>query len=327
MNYLCHATKLMGVFQCEEPVSLQTQNAFIQHINEFGLSYGTTAEFNFRLQRFAKADAEINEINAKQDSYVVGHNQFSTYTEEEMKKMAGLKLPEKNEMGEEHTMETTNIAEEVNWLDEGMVGDIRNQGSCGSCWAFSSLNAMESRNAIKYGTLYDLSEQQYVDCVDKAHGCNGGWMGYAFEYNEDVSQWEEKDYKYTAKAAKCQAQNSYKKKRNGRVFSKSHRIVPAQSVDQLKAAIMEGPVATCVRSAYRGFQNYKSGIMMDTACGSNVDHAVNAVGYGSEDGQEYYLVRNSWGTWWGDEGYVKIGIVPGKGICGIQTWSVYPTIA
>ena len=104
-------------------------------------------------------------------------------------------------------------------------------------------------------------------------------------------------------------------------------MVPAKSVDQLKAAIMEGPVAVCVRSAYRGFQNYQSGILMDDACGTNVDHAVNAVGYGSENGQEYYLVRNSWDTWWGDEGYIKIGIVEGEGICGIQTWSVYPNVA
>ena len=202
MNFLCHATKVMGVFQCEEPVSMETQNAFMEHMNKFGVSYATTDEFNFRLQLFSKADAEINAINAKQDSYKVEHNLFSTYTEEEMKKMAGLKLPEKKEMTE-HVMETADLAESVNWLDEGVVADIKNQGQCGSCWAFSSINAVESRHAIRNGELLDLSEQQYVDCVGKAHGCNGGWMGYAFEYNEDVAQWEEKTYAYRGRASRC----------------------------------------------------------------------------------------------------------------------------
>ena len=192
----------MGVFQCEEPISMETQNAFMEHMNKFGISYATTDEFNFRLQLFSKADAEINAINAKQDSYKVEHNLFSTYTEEEMKKMAGLKLPEKKEMTE-HVMETADLAESVNWLDEGVVADIKNQGQCGSCWAFSSINAVESRHAIRNGELLDLSEQQYVDCVDKAHGCNGGWMGYAFEYNEDVAQWEEKRYAYRERASRC----------------------------------------------------------------------------------------------------------------------------
>jgi cathepsin L len=171
-------------------------------MNKFGVSYATTDEFNFRLQLFSKADAEINAINAKQDSYKVEHNLFSTYTEEEMKKMAGLKLPEKKEMTE-HVMETADLAESVNWLDEGVVADIKNQGQCGSCWAFSSINAVESRHAIRNGELLDLSEQQYVDCVGKAHGCNGGWMGYAFEYNEDVAQWEEKSYAYRGRASRC----------------------------------------------------------------------------------------------------------------------------
>ena len=192
----------MGVFQCEEPISMETQNAFMEHMNKFGISYATTDEFNFRLQLFSKADAEINAINAKQDSYKVEHNLFSTYTEEEMKKMAGLKPPEKKEMTE-HVMETADLAESVNWLDEGVVADIKNQGQCGSCWAFSSINAVESRHAIRNGELLDLSEQQYVDCVSKAHGCNGGWMGYAFEYNEDVAKWEEKRYAYRERASRC----------------------------------------------------------------------------------------------------------------------------
>jgi len=105
---------------------------------------------------------------------------------------------------------------------------------------------------------------------------------------------------------------------------KSYKTVPAQSVDQLKAAIAQQPVSVTVEADRSVFQQYKSGVLDSKLCGTSLDHAITAVGYGTENGKEYYLVRNSWGASWGDKGYIKIAAVPGKGICGIQQTSVYP---
>lgn len=202
MNYLCHATKMMGIFQCEEAITLQTQQDFMEHMTKFGLNYATTDEFNFRLGLYAKADAEIKAINARQSSFTLGHNQFSTYTPEEMKKMAGFVIPDEQKaelMKNVKVLDTKNLPESVNWIDQGVVSEIKNQGQCGSCWSFSATTCMESMHAIKTGELLDLSEQQYVDCVKKSSGCNGGWMGYAFEYSMETPQVLERDYKYTAR--------------------------------------------------------------------------------------------------------------------------------
>ena len=320
MNYLCHATKVMGIFQCEEPVTLQTQQAFMEHMNKFGLSYGTTDEFNFRLGVFAKADKEIKEINAKETSFKLGHNQYSTYTKEEMKKMAGFKAPDEGLQTNVKVLDTSDLPHDIDWVAQGVVAEIKNQGQCGSCWSFSATNCMESHHAIKTGELLDLSEQQYVDCVKNAYGCNGGWMGYAFDYSMTSPQDLEKDYKYKARQNYRCLDRRYK----GKVSVQNYWNVPRESVDQLKAAITYGPVSVTLQSASRVFQNYESGILDSDDCGTDVDHAVNAVGYGVEDGKEYYLIRNSWGTWWGDEGYIKIAITPGVGTCGIQQWSLYP---
>jgi len=142
---------------------------------EWGLSYGTSDEFEFRKDLYSKKDVEIQEINSSQTSFTVGHNQFSTYTEFEMKRMLGFKAPA-NAFDKEPTLfNETNLADEVNWVTAGAVNPVKNQGQCGSCWAFSATAAIEGAHFLATGTLLSLAEQQFVECDNLSNGCNGGW--------------------------------------------------------------------------------------------------------------------------------------------------------
>jgi cathepsin L len=141
-------------------------------------------------------------------------------------------------------------------------------------------------------------------------------MTYAEKHGQEL----ETAYPYTARTEKCKADSS-----KGKVDVSKIASVQARSVDQLKAAIAAGPTSVTVEADRTVFQHYTSGVMDSTACGTSLDHAITAVGYGTENGEEYYIVRNSWGASWGDQGYIKIAAVPGIGICGIQQISVWPT--
>jgi len=140
-------------------------------------------------------------------------------------------------------------------------------------------------------------------------------------YAEDMPQELSTAYPYKGVSGTCGFEAS-----QGKVKVSSIASVPASSIDQLKAAIAKGPVSVTVEADNSVFQSYTSGVLDSKACGTNLDHAITAVGYGTENGLDYYLVRNSWGPAWGDNGYIKIAAVEGEGICGIQQTSVYPTI-
>ena len=208
---------------------------------------------------------------------------------------------------------------------------VQNQDNYGSCWAFSAIGVMEGAIFVKGGELLKLSEQQCVDCVI-GDGCNGGWQYNYFKLGENdhikagfrhiLRSGDqvvlEDTYPYTAYEDDCWAPYE------GNVTVKSYTNVPNESVDQLKAAIAKQPVAVTISAGHYTFQHYFEGIITDDACGVDLDHAVLAVGYGTEDGVDYYIVKNSWGNKWGESGYVRIAAVDGKGICGIQQLSLYP---
>lgn len=158
-------------------VSPIVEKEFIQHIAEYGKSYGTKEEYIFRLNEFAKKHAAIAEINAENGSFTVGHNKFSDWTDDEYKRLLGFKGKQSPfvEATQATLLSTEDIPASIDWRTKGAVNAVKDQGQCGSCWAFSATVAVEGAHFQQTGKLLSLSEQQLVDCDKKSDGCNGGW--------------------------------------------------------------------------------------------------------------------------------------------------------
>lgn len=307
-----HATdgnKFLG----DEMTSLDYE--FMKFVSEHGRSYGTRAEFEFRSEQFKKTKAEIDAINADpENTFTAGINHFSDYTHEEYKKLLGYRAEMKKPSLDGELLSVENLADTVDWRTKGAVTKVKNQGQCGSCWAFSSTGSIEGADFLSSGTLNSLSEQQLVDCSKDNNGCNGGLMDLAFEYVEKKPLVLETEYPYKAKDGKCKAVS------DGVGTVTSYKDVKSlHAPAQLKAAVAIGPVSIAVEADKSVFQNYESGILNSRKCGKKLDHGVLAVGYG--DG--YFIVKNSWGASWGDAGYLKISDST-KNICGILSQPSYP---
>jgi len=326
MQTVCTAIAGLGI-NCESIMGTpaQLESAFNTHIAEHGLSYGTKEEYNFRLALFTQKDQELNEINSDPSlTYIVAHNMFSTMTKDEQARYRG-RLPRvapADEVVEE--LETVGLPTAIDWRKKGAVNPVQNQGQCGSCWAFSSTAAMEGAHFLATGKLLKLAEQQFVDCDPNSDGCNGGLEMYAFEYAEKHAQELETAYPYTARTGrKCKATATAEK---AGVKAKSFVHVPKKSVSAIKAAVAAQPTCVSVDAESSHFMNYSGGILNTKRCGHQLDHAVTAVGYGVENGQEYLIVRNSWGPSWGEKGYIRMSLeVGGAGVCGVLLDSTRPT--
>ncbi|CDW73464.1 UNKNOWN [Stylonychia lemnae] len=297
---------------------------FNHYMSRFSKNYKTPEEYNQRLALYKKTMATINSHNANNGgSFFLRPNKFTDMTKEEYKKLLGFKPSNKIYKRAVSQKDPSTIPDAIDWRDKGVVNEVKDQAQCGSCWAFSTVGALESRTAIKTGKLQSLSEQQLVDCdtQDGNQGCNGGDMGTAMTYIASNPLETEDDYPYAGYDESCQADQSKEI-----VSDQGPVAVTPSSSDALKAAVAEGPVSVAIEADTDVFQSYGGGILNDDSCGTNLDHGVVVVGYGSENGQEYYIVRNSWSSTWGENGYVRIAIVDGDGICGIQMQPVYPQV-
>jgi xylem cysteine proteinase len=242
MNVLKTAATFLGLSTDATDESHQLmESKFVSHVSKYGLSFGTEEEYAFRLELFAQMDEHIEKTNSEQSSYWLAHNQFSTLSKSEYKKMLGKKPAAINEDNVVELEESEN-ASSVDWRKHGAVNPVQNQGQCGSCWAFSSTAAMEGAHFLSTGKLLKLSEEQFVQCDPQSDGCDGGLEMYAFEYAKKNAQELETDYPYTSgtgRTGSCKA-----KKAKELVEATSYAAVPKKSSAQLKAAITAQP--TCV---------------------------------------------------------------------------------
>jgi KDEL-tailed cysteine endopeptidase len=175
MNNFCTAMAFLGVNMCDNSTAITTkaEQTFIEHLAAHGLSYGTQEEYKFRLNIFATKDAEYAMINADPaNTFTVGHNQFSTFTKDEFKKLLGARTESKNAI---HILDERDLVTTVDWRTKGAVNPVKNQGQCGSCWAFGAVACVEAAHFLKTGDLLSISEQEVVDCDRTSAGCSGGW--------------------------------------------------------------------------------------------------------------------------------------------------------
>jgi cathepsin L len=299
----------------------EIEQKFVSHMAEHGLSYATSEEYQFRLNLFMESDAELKKINAQEgNTFVVDHNMFSTMTESEKKRMFGRLPATQKPEGVEYENNTT-LEAAVDWRSKGAVNAVQNQGSCGSCWAFSTTAAMEGNHKIKSGKLLKLAESQLVDCDTGDGGCNGGLEWNAMKYLKTHPQELESDYPYAPRNRRC-AYSSAK----GKVKVTAINYITNKSISAMKASISTGPTCVGVNASDRRFNGYSGGILNVSNCSPNQDHAVTAVGFGAASGKNFFIVRNSWGRSWGESGYIRMSAdVGGAGVCGVLIDATRPT--
>ncbi|KMZ64943.1 Cysteine proteinase [Zostera marina] len=259
-------------------------------------------------------------------SYLLGLNRFADLTNQEYKKTYLGTKRSQDLSGNASTRYLVNngdvIPASVDWRTKGAVVPIKDQGNCGSCWAFSAVGAVEGINQIVSGKLISLSEQELVDCdTIYNEGCNGGIMEKAFEFiksNGGVDT--DADYPYKEQRNTCDLN-----KKNSKVVKiDGFEIVPIGEESALRKAVSHQPVSVSIDASSREFQLYNSGVFTGQ-CGTDLNHGVVAVGYGEENGFKYWIVRNSWGSNWGEGGYIRMERNVGYyGKCGILLDSSYP---
>ena len=299
---------------------------FMKYLAKHGKSYLTVEEFEARKELFTFAENFINNHNSHTTSFTLGHNKFSDMSTEEKAAYRGrVDIPKMRKYGAKKvTLPTDDLPDSVDWRGTA-VNAIRDQGQCGSCWAFSSVASMEGVHAVTSGDLLQFAEQQLVDCAFLSYGnlgCGGGLEENAFTYYESHAAIARDLYDYTASRGTCQDGTL----ENTGVMALSYTDVTVNDSAQVMAAIAQHPISVAIEADKFVFQAYSGGIFDSASCGTNLDHAVALVGYGTEGGQDYYILRNSWGTSWGEDGYMRIANNgDGAGICGVQSAATYPT--
>lgn len=260
-------------------------------------------------------------------SYDLGMNHLGDMTSEEvMSLMGSLRVPSQWQRNVTYKSNSNQkLPDSLDWRDKGCVTEVKYQGPCGACWAFSAVGALEAQQKLKTGKLVSLSAQNLVDCSTEKYsnkGCNGGFMTTAFQYIIDNNGIDsESSYPYKAKDEKCQYDSKFRAATCSR-----YTELPFGSEEALKEAVAnKGPVSVAIDASHPSFLFYKSGVYYDKSCTLNVNHGVLVVGYGNLDGKDYWLVKNSWGLYFGDKGYIRMARNSGNH-CGIASYPSYPEI-
>ncbi|CAN9514429.1 unnamed protein product [Ophioblennius macclurei] len=258
-------------------------------------------------------------------SYEMGMNHLGDMTSEEvLEKMAGLRVPDNRNFTSDLDYNNVQIPKSLDYRKKNMVTAVKNQGSCGSCWAFSSAGALEGQLAKTTGQLVNLSPQNLVDCVTENDGCGGGYMTNAFAYVRDNGGIDsEEAYPYLGEDESCRYNVS-----GMAAQCKGFKEVPVGNEHALAVALFKvGPVSVGIDAALSSFQFYQRGIYYDPQCNQeDINHAVLAVGYGvNKKGKKFWIVKNSWSEDWGNQGYVLMARNRGNA-CGIANLASYPVV-
>ncbi|KAK3578867.1 hypothetical protein CHS0354_010226 [Potamilus streckersoni] len=306
------------------------ENTWFQYKKDYGKSYPETDVDELRYTIFVSNLKLIEEHNARyvmgEESYYVGINQFAGMTEKEFSEMLGLVVQNDTEVNgrcSSYLPAENVVPDAIDWRQKGFVTPVKGQGHCGSCWAFSTTGSLEGQYFRKTKKLVSLSEQQLVDCSGKFgnHGCSGGLMSNAFAYIKYFGGLEsEQDYHYVGKDQIC---NASKSKVVATCLGCAY--VKKGSESSLKSAVGEvGPVSVAIYAGPK-FIRYKGGVYDDPSCTARVNHGVLVVGYGTDAGKDYWLVKNSWGTGWGENGYIRM-VRNKSNQCRIADMGIYPLV-
>lgn len=299
-----------------------------------GKKYKNKEEESKRRHIFEEHVEHIQQHNLHADfgkhQHRVGVTKFSDWTHEEFKNHLTYKSPTKKVKSTRKAkhIHPDHLPSTVNWVTQGAVTPVKDQGQCGGCYTFSSTGALEGQVFRKTGQLVSLSEENLLDCSSNYDNqdCNGGTMQACFQYVQDNGGIDtEASYPYTSGNGVDNSQCNYDPNNSGATVSNIQTIPSGDEQALARALATVGPISIAIDAS--NLQNYQTGVYADPSCSSsNLDHAVLLVGYGTDaSGQQYWLVKNSWGTSWGMNGYFQLARNQNN-TCGVATDAVYPEL-
>jgi cathepsin L len=312
---------------CTVVFSKPTADDFADYA-KFKAKYGKAyngPEDRERFEIFLKNKRLVEQHNKAGKGFTVKLNHLSDMKPEEYQQLLAYKG--KSKAGATFlSPSNVQLPAEVDWRKKGYVTPVKDQGQCGSCWAFSATGSLEGQHFKKTGKLVSLSEQNLVDCSGKwgNDGCNGGLMDQAFDYIKDNKGIDtEKSYPYEAQDRKCR----FKKANVGATLTGYVDIESGSEKKLQEAVATVGPVSVAIDASHWSFQTYDHGVYDEPMCSSSrLDHGVLCVGYGtSTDGKKYWIIKNSWNTDWGMDGYMWMARNK-QNMCGVATMASYPTV-